>query len=189
MSSSLTMADPRRDQKIELDDGRTIGTPSTARRHDEPDVELAGDPLVGVAQKAGAGRAQDLRRDLRRGLPPGHDGAGTGWRSPPGGSPRGARSSPSWQRRCEADYRTVGVARICRGGLARFLLAYQQEPRYLQYYERSGQTHEGAREFVRLFLDQQQAREGMLALFGGVWGGFASPRILYPLPLLRGKGG
>ncbi len=35
------------------------------------------------------------------------------------------------------------------------VLAYQADPRYLRYYDWDGRTAEEAREFVRMFLDQQ----------------------------------
>lgn len=39
----------------------------------------------------------------------------------------------------------------------RAVLAYQQDPRYLKYYESTGSTAEEAREFVEMFLAQQRA--------------------------------
>lgn len=38
------------------------------------------------------------------------------------------------------------------------VLAYQSDPRYLRYYELTGQTEQGARDFVAMFLTQQQAQ-------------------------------
>jgi len=37
------------------------------------------------------------------------------------------------------------------------VLAYQQDPRYLRYYEWTGRTAEEVREFVQMFLAQQKA--------------------------------
>lgn len=38
------------------------------------------------------------------------------------------------------------------------VLAYQSDPRYLRYYELTGQTEQGARDFVAMFLAQQQGQ-------------------------------
>lgn len=40
----------------------------------------------------------------------------------------------------------------------RAVLAYQSDPRYLRFYEQTGQTEQGARDFVAMFLAQQQAQ-------------------------------
>lgn len=37
------------------------------------------------------------------------------------------------------------------------VLGYQSDPRYLRFYESTGQTEQGARDFVAMFLAQQQA--------------------------------
>jgi hypothetical protein len=37
-------------------------------------------------------------------------------------------------------------------------LAYQRQPLYLRYYEWTDRTPEAVREFVGMFLEQQQAR-------------------------------
>jgi len=37
------------------------------------------------------------------------------------------------------------------------VLAYQQDPRYLRYYDWTGRTAEEARQFVQMFLSQQKA--------------------------------
>ena len=38
------------------------------------------------------------------------------------------------------------------------VMAYQSDPRYLRYYEQTGQTEQGARDFVGMFLANQQAQ-------------------------------
>ena len=38
------------------------------------------------------------------------------------------------------------------------VLVYQQNPRYFRYYAQDAQTEQGAREFIKMFLDQQAGK-------------------------------
>lgn len=47
------------------------------------------------------------------------------------------------------------------------VLAYQSDPRYQRFYELTEQTERGAREFVAMFLDQQQAQPRLKSQLAG----------------------